>query len=934
MLPAGPGASIPLSSVNTDKAKATIYRIGDRGISQAIRDGRFLSQLSSYSADDIANSTGEQVWQGEILIKSEVNETQVTAIPIADALPEMKPGAYVITAEPAVGDTEEWGPVATQWFIVSDLGLTALSGSDGIHAVVRSLSTAKAVAGATVRLVALNNDVLGETTTNEDGIATFEPGLARGTGGAAPQLVVAETGSDYGFLDLTRAAFDLTDRGVTGRPSPGPLDVFLTPERGIYRPGEIIHLTGLVRDERANAVGDLPLTLVVERPDGVEYLRKTLSDGGLGGYSEDVTLQDNAMRGAWHARLYADPKGSALADATMLVEDFEPERLAVDLSTDATGFDRTRADDDQSRRAISLRRAGAEPRHRRRGRGEAGHHAGRVPRLHVRPRRRQRRGHAAADRDRRGHRRGRQGDVRRDDAGPPLLHPAVRRDADRARHRHQRSRDRTHDRQAGAGRWRRRSASSRCSPTSPKEPPRGSRRFSSAPDGTRLAKPGVPWKLERITNELPVVPRGRLVELRADHLDQQGRQRHGRLHDGRCGDRSRANVDWGDYRLTIEDTDGDTPAASSYEFYAGWYQAVASSDTPDTLRVGLDKPSYAIGETAKLRLDPRFAGIAVVSVIDDRLIDMKAVEVPEGGTTVDLPVTEKWGPGAYITATLYRPMDIEAKRMPARALGLAWAKVAPGDRQLDVKLDLPDEMRPRGPMAIPVSIDNLPAGAEAYVTVAAVDVGILNLTNFKAPAPDDWYFGQRQLGMEIRDLYGLLIDRMQGVPGEVRSGGDSEAVRLKAPPPTQKLLAFYSGIMQGRRRRQGVGDVRPAGLQRLRARDGDGVDEGRRRPRFEGRVRARSRRGHGQHSALPFAWRHIAASGRDQQRLRCGRRLPAIGRDRRRHRDRRRGRGAHRHARRKAEGGVQHSDRREGVRRFRRQRQPRLARQAKAGRPT
>ena len=59
--------------------------------------------------------------------------------------------------------------------------------------------------------------------------------------------------------------------------------------------------------------------------------------------------------------------------------------------------------------------------------------------------------------------------------------------------------------------------------------------------------------------------------------------------------------------------------------------------------------------------------------------------------------------------------------------------------------------------------------------------------------------------MEIRDIYGLLIDRMQGVPGTVRSGGDSEAVRLQAPPPTQKLLAFYSGIVRGRRRRQGVG---------------------------------------------------------------------------------------------------------------------------------
>ena len=256
-----------------------------------------------------------------------------------------------------------------------------------------------------------------------------------------------------------------------------------------------------------------------------------------------------------------------------------------------------------------------------------------------------------------------------------------------------------------------------------------------------------------------------------------------------------APTDWGQYRLTVED-DGDNPAATSVEFYAGWYRAVSSSDTPDTLQVALDKPAYRIGDTAKLRLDPRFPGIALISVIDDRLIAMQAVEVPEGGTTVDLPVTDKWGPGAYVTATLYRPMDIAAKRMPARALGLTWAKVDPGDRDLKVALDLPEEMRPRGPMTIPVAISNLKPGEEAYVTVAAVDVGILNLTSFKAPAPDDWYFGQRKLGMEIRDIYGLLIDRTQGVPGVVRSGGDGGMTRLKAPPPTQKLLAFYSGILK------------------------------------------------------------------------------------------------------------------------------------------
>ena len=63
-------------------------------------------------------------------------------------------------------------------------------------------------------------------------------------------------------------------------------------------------------------------------------------------------------------------------------------------------------------------------------------------------------------------------------------------------------------------------------------------------------------------------------------------------------------------------------------------------------------------------------------------------------------------------------------------------------------------------------------GSDAYVMVAAVDVGILNLTNYEAPDPEAWFFGQRRLGLELRDLYGRLIDGSLGATGRLRTGGD------------------------------------------------------------------------------------------------------------------------------------------------------------------
>ena len=82
--------------------------------------------------------------------------------------------------------------------------------------------------------------------------------------------------------------------------------------------------------------------------------------------------------------------------------------------------------------------------------------------------------------------------------------------------------------------------------------------------------------------------------------------------------------------------------------------------------------------------------------------------------------------------------------------------------------------------------------------MAAVDLGILNLTDYAAPEPDSYYFGQRRLGTEIRDLYGKLIDGMQGVRGTIRSGGDGGpgGLSVQGRPLNAEPIAFYSGIVE------------------------------------------------------------------------------------------------------------------------------------------
>src|SRR5208282_69453 len=105
----------------------------------------------------------------------------------------LKPGIYVMLAQPRElkDGGNDYGALATQWFIVSDLGLTAFSGNDGIHAFVQSLATTDAKSGIELRLISRGNEVLATRRTDASGHALFEHGLASGEGAAAPALIAA-----------------------------------------------------------------------------------------------------------------------------------------------------------------------------------------------------------------------------------------------------------------------------------------------------------------------------------------------------------------------------------------------------------------------------------------------------------------------------------------------------------------------------------------------------------------------------------------------------------------------------------------------------------------------------------------------------------------------------------------------------------------------
>ncbi|TYC63668.1 alpha-2-macroglobulin [Rhodobacterales bacterium] len=795
VLPSGGNPTIPIVSVNTNEVEASIYRVGGRSVADVLRDNQFLRQLHGSEAKKIENELGEKVWSGIVETGNELNQDITTAIPIGETGLELKPGVYAMTARSKTDRDSVWGAKATQWFLVSDLGLTAFSGDNGIVANIRSLTSAEALSGVTVRLLAVNNQILGETTSNDDGFAEFATGLTRGRGGNAPGILVAETDAgDYSFLDLRKPAFDLSDRGVEGRPAPGPLDAFAWTDRGIYKAGETVHAQALLRTSRAVAQENFPLTFVFSRPDGVEHARYTVEDGGLGGHLQDLTLANSAQQGIWSWRVFADPKGKALSEKTFLVEDYQPERVDFDIVTDATFFDlndptdfRVTAKFLYGSAASGQTLEGELVFNPTRSMAAFPGYVFGLEDESAYPQRASLAAGLTTDQD---------GQVQFSATPPHMPETTGLYEGELIARLVE-----------TGGRYVERTLKLPVVSDAPRIGIKPA--FDGGVDeggpadfsvivvdehGKEIDASGLKWTLSRIDR--------RYQWYRVDGrwnfepVTTSKRVANGAI-DKKAGTPETLSlpVEWGEYKLTVETTGGQK-IATSLTFDAGWYTADASSDTPDYLDVGLDKAQYRPGDTAKLRLKPQSSGIAVVNVVVGGLVSSQTVQVSGEETEIDIPVADDWGAGAYITASLYRPMDMDQKRMPSRALGLSWLKVDPGDGVLDVELDAPDKILPETTLDVPVRLANLEAGSTAFITVAAVDVGILNLTNFQTPDPDGWYFGQRSLGTDIRDLYGQLIDRMAGTLGRVRSGGDAMGTRLDSPPPDEEPLALFSGLVE------------------------------------------------------------------------------------------------------------------------------------------
>ncbi|KCZ60977.1 alpha-2-macroglobulin family protein [Hyphomonas chukchiensis] len=803
ILPREDADGLPIETVNVNKVTIKVSRINDRALAfKSITQGETTAQgRYSYSwGEDSPSEVETELWSGTMEITAEQNAPVISVFPLQDVIGTMEPGAYYVRIEDAAKLDPQEGPPASssRWIMLTDLAITAYQGENGLDVTLRSLQDGKPVPDTTVQLVAMNNEILAETRSNEQGRVAFDGPLINGAGNLAPKMILAYSAKgELAALDLTRAPVDLSEHVAGGRRTPGIVDAYVYTERGIYRPGETVQISALLRDRAGRQVEKRAGHLVIYRPNGLVAEKVRFDAPDSGAVLDSFELPKGASRGQWRAAIEIDGLAETSGAATFAVEDFVPQRIAVDLKADdrtAMKLGGTREISVASRFLYGAPGAGLTVKAEARlepqpnpfpafdGFAFGRYDATFEERILELPDQTTDGAGAAIVRVAPGNAGSNAGRPLRINTVVSVLEPGGRAVTDSVRIP-----------------YRPESLYIGLKPGFDDSVEEGGDTVYQVvavnSDGAAVAQ-RLAWKMLAIDYHYDWYRDGDEWRWRRSRTVTKVNEGVVSTPTGGTAEIKVSGLEWGSHELVVEAEGVNVGAAASDDFYVGWGGRVSDDgvEAPDRVRVMGPERSPTPGQTAEITIIPPYDGQAQIVVATDRVLSVQNLNVTAGGTRVSLPVTEEWGEGAYVMVNVYTERDPVLQAKPRRAVGVAHVPVNMDARTFKLTVNAPKVARPRGEQVIEVDFGGGPR-EPVYLTLAAVDEGILQLTKFKSPDPVAYYYGQKALGVEQYDDYGRLLDPNMGLPAEVRTGGDQLGGEGLTVVPT-KSVALFSGLVE------------------------------------------------------------------------------------------------------------------------------------------
>ncbi|MGV8918237.1 MAG: alpha-2-macroglobulin family protein [Pseudomonas sp.] len=797
LLPTRLAQGLPVIALNVDKVDVEFFRVKPESLPTFLSQWGRSSTLQSYESKDLL-PMADLVYGGRFDLNPTRNTRETLLLPIAGLKPLQQPGVYMAVMR--ASGTYNYSQPATL-FTLSDIGLSVHRYQNRLDVFTQALEGGKALNAVELDLYDADGRVIAQGKTDNAGHAQLPlPPKA--------EVLLAHQGEQTSVLRLNTSALDLAEFDITG-PKAHPLQFFVFGPRDLYRPGETVLLNGLLRDADGKDVKPQPVTVEVRRPDAQVSRKFVWTPDAQGLYQYQLQLAGEAPTGRW--QLLFDLGDGKPQLYEFQVEDFLPERLALELK----GIDKPLAPADNVDFEINGRYLYGAPASGNRLTGQ----------LYVRPLR-----EAVPALP------GYQfGSITEEELSQDLDVQESTLDANGELSLEVESKwSQTKSplqlilqaslQESGGRPITRRLVQ----PIWPAEQLPGIRALF---DGEQTSGDG-PAEFELLmadseghklaADNLKV----RLIRERrdyywsysesdgwSDHYNEKFLNLDEQTLSIKAGDTAKVSfpVEWGPYRVEVEDP--QTGLISSVRFWAGYRwqdNAEGGAVRPDQVKLALDKPAYADGDTVKVTVTPPAAGKGYLLLeSSDGPLWWQEVDVPAEGKAFDIPLDKKWtGHDLYVSALVVRPGERKANVTPKRAVGVLHLPLDRSQRKLAVSISAPEKMRPKQPLKLKLSAKNADGSvpAEVNVLVSAVDVGILNITEYATPDPFASLFGRKAYAADQLDIYGQLIEAGQGRLASLAFGGDAALNKGGKPPQTSiTIVALQSAPVK--LNAQGEGEV-------------------------------------------------------------------------------------------------------------------------------
>ena len=235
--------------------------------------------------------------------------------------------------------------------------------------------------------------------------------------------------------------------------------------------------------------------------------------------------------------------------------------------------------------------------------------------------------------------------------------------------------------------------------------------------------------------------------------------------------------DWGRYLIRVKDpVTGHSTGKIIYADWSNWSERLQQSNSTEAAMLSFtsDKQDYKVGDEATLTIPTMSDGRALISIENgSRILKSVWIDTKKGETRYSFKIEENMTPNVFVNVSLLQRHSQTVNDLPIRMYGAIPLMVDNPETKLQPVITMPDKIRPEAQSSVTVSEAS---GKEMTYTVAIVDEGLLDITNFKTPDPHSAFYAREALGVKTWDLFDYVIGAFGGGLERILSiGGDGTA---------------------------------------------------------------------------------------------------------------------------------------------------------------